>query len=191
MRQTARAAAGKGADQAEIAPTAESGVSRAWKFKTGEERTLFLLTNQINALWESVLDMVATVMGLDPKAVSIRFNTKFDVGADSKSAETLEKVLAEARASNLPILARAVMHRLVNTLGSLSDEEERAIRAEIDKMELPEAQAVDDTGKIPLAVQQLALAAERADKQGNKKLANSLRSKIDELASRLGGAADV
>ena len=46
-------------------------------------------------------------------------------------------------------------------------------------------ESVDNLGKIPLALQQLALAATRAEADGNGKLAAKLHKKIDELLSQI------
>jgi hypothetical protein len=43
----------------------------------------------------------------------------------------------------------------------------------------------DSTGKIPLAIQQLALARERAKNAGDEAMAAKLGSKIDELTARI------
>ena len=39
----------------------------------------------------------------------------------------------------------------------------------------------NDIGKIPLAIQQLALSRKRADEAGDSVLSNQLGNKIDEL----------
>jgi hypothetical protein len=43
----------------------------------------------------------------------------------------------------------------------------------------------DDVGKIPLALQQLTLAATRAAELGNTKLAASINKKVNELLEGL------
>jgi hypothetical protein len=47
------------------------------------------------------------------------------------------------------------------------------------------AEEADNLGKLPLAIQQLSLAAERANKAGNAKLFKVLNDKINNLLAEI------
>ena len=52
------------------------------------------------------------------------------------------------------------------------------------------AAKADQLGKVPLALQQIALASERANTQGNKKLVSALNQKSAELTKGLAQESD-
>jgi hypothetical protein len=81
---------GKGGDAALQVPVTESGVSRAWRFKTGEERLLFLLANRLQEVFERVLDLVAGYSGIASDKVSIQFHTDFSEDASPSEIVDLE-----------------------------------------------------------------------------------------------------
>ena len=58
----------------------QSGVARAWEFKTGEERLLFCLTRQLAEAYDAVLKIVCSYMGVDDSTVELKFNERFDLG---------------------------------------------------------------------------------------------------------------
>jgi hypothetical protein len=54
-----------------------------------------------------------------------------------------------------------------------------------EDMDSPEEQDLDIIGKIPLAVQQLSLAATRASDAGNTALAATITNKINQLLGQV------
>ena len=100
--QKAEEQAGADAPGAVTQPLEEqSGISRAWQFKTGEERILFLITRQLQDCFNQVMDIVAVDLGKDPEKISIKFNEKFEVIDPKKEAETAKLILPMVTASQI------------------------------------------------------------------------------------------
>lgn len=76
----------------------------------------------------------------------------------------------------------------VKPISQATDEEITAKLIEYNNAKMAEVGPPDDedsTGKLPLALQQLALARERANTAGDIDLSNKLGAKIDELLSKI------
>lgn len=136
FKRQAKEAAGKAGDAAVTAPVEQSGISRAWQFKTGEERQLFLVTTQLQMLFDSVLDYVAIYMDRDPESIQIKFNTKFDLGAPADTVQTSKDVLDTAEQYGLETAAKVALRRMVAAMGGMSDEEQKASDDEIEQVEV-------------------------------------------------------
>lgn len=114
FEQQAEIQGGKDAPGAITEPTGNaqmSGVSRAWQFKTGQERVLFLLTRELEHCFERVLDIVCESLGIDPDTVAIRFNTQFDVKSPDavvSSAKQLLEMVQESPIATIEIIMRAL-----------------------------------------------------------------------------------
>jgi hypothetical protein len=62
-------------------------------------------------------------------------------------------------------------------------------KAERKEMVIRGGGSADTLGKLPLALQQLGLAADRAQAQGDAKLATLIRAKMKELLPIISGSA--
>ncbi len=94
FQQEVDAQAGKDAPGAITQPLNEqSGISRAWQFKTGQERVLYMITRELQEVFDQLLDIVAVDMGRDPEKIGIMFNDDFDMAAPGDNADIAIKVL--------------------------------------------------------------------------------------------------
>lgn len=91
----AKEAGGRSAAAAVPVAVEQSGVSKAWSFKTGEERILFLLSLTLRAGFQWLLELAARMSAGPAKgesketdAVSVTFPEKFDLGDNAESFET-------------------------------------------------------------------------------------------------------
>lgn len=85
--------AGSNAAGATTEPVEQSGISRAWQFKTGQERVLFLITRELQACFDTAMNLIAVDMGRDPNNISIKFNENFDTVNPKESVDIATKML--------------------------------------------------------------------------------------------------
>lgn len=185
----ADAQAGKDAPGAMTQPvSAESGVARAWKFKTGQERVLFILTRSLEAAFNYLIDLLAVEFGADPGKVRLRFNQDFDTDSPKESVDVATSILpiVEKSATATAFIRADVLERVYPNMPDM--EKIRAeLSAEDTALNAPDGSvdAVDAVGKIPLGLQQLALARERANTAGDKQLSAALAKKMKDLIGSL------
>lgn len=74
-------------------PKEQSGISKAWTFKTGEERILFLLSICLKQGIEWLLKATARISGADPDAVSCVFPQSYDVEGPIEVVDLVNQVL--------------------------------------------------------------------------------------------------
>jgi hypothetical protein len=114
------------------APFQQSGVALAWRFKTGEERVLFLLARALERFLTQCLELVDCGMRIadcglaggapaetDARGIVVRLAETFDVTPASESLETAEKVLGIAERLGQTELARTALGRIEAALGVL------------------------------------------------------------------------
>lgn len=121
--------AGRAAEAAAALPRQQSGLARAWEFKTGEERVLFLLARALEPFLSSCLALAAEALGLDERPV-MRLPETFDVSGPQETAELTERILKVAREAGLNELGRTALARLEDLLGVLPEETRAALRRE-------------------------------------------------------------
>lgn len=140
----AKEAGGKGGgDAITQQPTSEmSGISRAWKFKTGEERMLFLITNQLQMFFKQILERAALVKSLDPAELKVEFNVEFDMTDPKTTADIVTEVWP--RIQSMPTAKKMALRKLIPLLGQPTEDEEAEIEKEIEK----EANKIEE--EIPL-----------------------------------------
>lgn len=86
--------AGKDAPGATTKPLdGQSGISKAWGFKTGEERILFLISCELDRVVNRAMDFVAEAKGVDPEAIRAEFNYDFDIESPTESVDVASKIL--------------------------------------------------------------------------------------------------
>ena len=75
----AREQAHKSADIGVAGPVSQSGISRAWTFKTGEERVLFLLSICLEEGFQWLLDLASRMTHAGEHVCAIKFPASYDV----------------------------------------------------------------------------------------------------------------
>lgn len=108
-----------------------------------------------------------------------------DVSGDSAAITMLGNLPGVTPTMQKMVMLSAL--RIISDLGGYDQELVSQAREEILSMvdDGGESAMTDTTGKIPLAIQQLALARERAVKSGDDELAKKLDEKIDQLTARV------
>lgn len=145
------------------APEQTSGVSRAWEFKTGEERCLFLITFALQAAYDKILKIVALMSGRDPANIKIKFNVRFDMGAPKDSLDVSERVLKIIGGMEMPESRKIALRKVIDALGPRSEEQDSAVEDEITKAAEKPVEIVDPA----LEENQNADSNQNADKAGN------------------------
>ena len=145
MKNKAKDASGKGGDVALTAPAEQSGVSRAWEFKTGEERMLFLLTFQLQTFCTAIIKIVAQVKGLDPALFCVEFSKDFEVADPTKKATALGPVIETCKTYKLSSALQAGLRELIEISIDMTPEEKAEFENELAAIDLAaDAQAEAD-----------------------------------------------
>ena len=137
------AQAQRSAEGAEAAvPREQAGVALAWRFKTGEERVLFLLARALEPFLSACLELAAEALDdgtagqarSGTREIAVRLPESFDVAPASESLDAAEKVLAVAERLGQTELARAALRRIEGALGTLPAQTRAALAAERDEL---------------------------------------------------------
>jgi hypothetical protein len=88
----------------------QSGISKAWQFKTGQERVLYLITRELQHVFGHVLELCCEVIKVDPNTVAFEFEDDFDVQAPTDEVTVATEFLALA--SGCATLRAEVLKRL-------------------------------------------------------------------------------
>lgn len=116
-------------------PLEQSGISKAWTFKTGEERVLFLLSTELERGFNWLLDLAARMEGADEEAAWIRFPESYEIEAPQERFALSERVLELARANGLPALAAEALARIAQLYtGPLDEKTAAALRADLQRI---------------------------------------------------------
>jgi len=115
-------------------PQQQSGVAHAWRFKTGEERILFLLARALEPFLARCLEFAAHALGVDGDAPIVRMPESFDVTTPAESLDTSERIINLARSLGQTELARTALQRVEATLGVLPKVTREKIAAERAEM---------------------------------------------------------
>ncbi|MBE7465457.1 MAG: hypothetical protein HS116_18420 [Planctomycetes bacterium] len=192
---------GKQAAAAMPLATEQSGISKAWSFKTTEERVLFMLARCLDQGFTELLQLAARMSGADPDKVSVTFPDQFDVADAAESFEAHARAVEFLQGFGLNSAVVALLRKAIETvLPSLDTEMRKRLDQELDALLeaelrpgaiLDRAPKEDDEGdggdsglkadKVPLSLQQLALARERAKKLGDEASAKAIGVKMAEL----------
>lgn len=134
FKDTAKSQAGKdapGAINQALGAKEQSGISKAWQFKTGQERILLKLADSLSQIFDKVFDLVAQVMGNDPDKVSVRFNTDFDI--QDPTAVIAEAGLLLPMFSESPKATSIIkMRALTSAIQDIHEEDLQEIETEIE-----------------------------------------------------------
>ena len=199
LTNKARDAGGRNAAAALPQPVEQSGVSKAWSFKTGEERVLFLITVEMKRVLQACLETMTRMLpgataGLPGSAeISVEFPESFDLADATETFQANAEAADYFEAKGIGAAVAALLLKAAEQVLPDADETTWAeIETQIEALKTRElrsgavldaagAAAADVLGKIPLGIQQLALARERANTAGDKKLSADLGKKIKEL----------
>lgn len=148
----------------------------------------------LSAFASKVRDALEAAVALVKKArneaaleVSIDGLDKFDVQSKELKLKLAQEFLALTAAPETAkryVLTQIALMMAEDAPGEVRD----AIRAEASKLDLAPAKSDasgDAVGKVPLALQQLALAKDRMTAQGDAARAEAMGQKMDDLASQI------
>lgn len=150
------------------------------------------LKHRAQVLQEAEERLVVMSQAVDPmfKPYAPAWPTSFDVVDVQSDAAAL--TLIANMPDVTPSMRKMVLLAAVRVLAALSGYDKELLSQAQDEIALldftssGDGAAMDDTtGKIPLAIQQLALARERATKGGDTEMAAKLGLKIDELTAKI------
>ena len=118
--------AGAGGDEAAAIPREVSGVAQAWRFKTGEERVLFMLARALEPFLTRCLNLALRGAG----TALVRMPEAFDVTTPAEAIEGAEKLLHVAAQYGQTELAKTALQRLEASLGVLTAQTREGLRRE-------------------------------------------------------------
>lgn len=168
-----------------------SGVSKAWSFKTSEERILYLFGHHLQGLFQKLLELVARMEGYDESEVSIKFPDSYDIQgptdllAQAERALDIFKLYNQRKASAL-LLERLTQSVLQNPNQADWDIIEAEIKKEVeeaddlrefDSMGMPETKTGNGNWKKKSDVRQGS--TDKADAEGEDKEDRSEGDKED------------
>jgi len=135
--------ANSGSGEEAATPREHSGIAQAWRFKTGEERVLFMLARALEPFLRQCLQLGAQALAHDTASMpnvetlsraltqlSVRLPESFDVTSAAETLANVEKILDLATKLNQTELAKSALQRLESLLGTLSSERREALAAE-------------------------------------------------------------
>lgn len=167
LTRRARELGGKGGDAAVATPTEQSGISRAWQFKTGEERILFLIVTALEQTFNQVLDLVAFQEGLMPENIGIRFNKSFDVDPGKEAIDSAELIIDRAMEFNLPTMVKLALKSMASVLPTPNDEDAAQLEKEIQALDVEAARAAAKPEPVADDAEQEGETDEEADDTGD------------------------
>ncbi|MCW8128924.1 MAG: hypothetical protein KIS92_00940 [Planctomycetota bacterium] len=141
----AKDAGGKNGAAALPVAVEQSGVSKAWTFKTTEERILFLLSICLQAGFQWLLEVIGRAEGqTDAKAISITFPDSFDIASPAEEFASLSEAVdfflaLGVNGAAIQLLLKGVQGLLPNLDEQSFDEIKKEIEALRDKDPRPEA----------------------------------------------------
>lgn len=111
-----------------------SGVSKAWSFKTSEERILFLFGHVMEEVFTDLLKQIASDDGLEVEKVSVKFPETYDIQGPTDTLAQAERFLSICQTFDLPISAGLALKKLVaSMLQSIDQDSQDKVAAEIDE----------------------------------------------------------
>jgi hypothetical protein len=97
-------------------PVEQSGISKAWTFKTGEERILHLLAQELQRQFDKALDLIAIAANVDVGECSIEFPASFDVKGPDEVVDVATRVLPMLAEYGLNAAIMQVLERVCHAL---------------------------------------------------------------------------
>lgn len=116
-------------------PREQTGISKAWTFKTGEERILFLLSVCLQSGFEWLMKLTARYSGVEPDSVKVTFPQSFDIEGPIETVELTEAALPLLEKYQQATTVKLLMKKLVSSLlEDVSIDDGDAIEKELDKI---------------------------------------------------------
>ncbi|HEY3323172.1 MAG TPA: hypothetical protein VGP72_22150 [Planctomycetota bacterium] len=140
-----QARAASGAEEAAAVPRQQTGIAQAWRFKTGEERVLFMLARALEPFLTRCLELASEALavqsssgthGADRSTLAVRLPESFDVTAPGETLDSAEKLLGLAEQFGQTELAKAALARVEASLGVLPASTREALRREREALSL-------------------------------------------------------
>ncbi len=131
----ARRQGSSGGEDAAI-PSEQSGIAQAWRFKTGEERMLFMLARALEPFLAQCLHFAAQALGVPAEGIAVRMPDSFDVGSTAESIDNSERILQLAERLGQNELAKTALQRIETALGVLPAEKREALRQEREALNI-------------------------------------------------------
>lgn len=153
FKDTAKSQAGKdapGAINQSLGTKEQSGISKAWQFKTGQERILLKMADSLSQIFDKVFDLVAEVMGHDPEKVSVRFNTDFDIQDPTAVITEAGQLLPMFEGS--PKATKIIkMRALTSAVQDIHEKDLQEIEDDLDKSYTKDVQQADEMHQATVA----------------------------------------
>lgn len=92
--------------------TEQSGISKAWTFKTAEERILFLFGHHMEEVFNKILDLVAQYLEIDKATVTLKFPDSYDIQGPTDLLAQAERTLSICQTFKQNAAARLTLERL-------------------------------------------------------------------------------
>lgn len=127
----ARSAAGKMPSSATQGPREQTGISKAWTFKTGEERLIFLIAENLQSTFDWLLRLTSRYMKADPEKVKVAYPHAYDVEGPVEVTELVEQVLPIAKALDQREAVKQLIKKLFTALDLNWNDE---LEADLDKI---------------------------------------------------------
>lgn len=110
-----------------------SGVSKAWSFKTAEERILFLFGHHMQAMFQKLLELVCRMEGLPDEQVTIKFPESYDIQGPTDILAQSERFLTIMKMYNQKKASALQMHKLIaSLLPNITEEDQSIIDEQIE-----------------------------------------------------------
>lgn len=123
-------------------PSQQSGVARAWKFKTGEERELFVMTRQLEEAGNKILRLVSKILEVDPLQVFMELNEDFELEESTDALDVYERIMGICEKLGLSAAWKAAIRKIVCSMQGMSDSELEETLQEISELEAPDPEQI-------------------------------------------------
>lgn len=100
-----------------------SGVSKAWTFKTSEERILYLFGHTMQEVFEAILKQIARDEGLNEEQVSVQFPETYDIQGPTDQLTQSDRFLTICQTFDLKKAAAMNLERLCASILQNPDQE--------------------------------------------------------------------
>lgn len=163
-------------------PSSASGISVAWQFKTGEERTLFILTHALTHTLKKVLNLVAELLEVDEDEIDIEFNVDFsEFGSAKDETDALSEGLQIAEKYGLELLIQEMLKQWVeHNYPNIDDKNKEQILKDIESKVSDTLDSIEQDKQNQLNVQMAsAQSGDENNIQNNSKNKLNVRNSKD------------
>ncbi|MCZ7645285.1 MAG: hypothetical protein M5U26_08375 [Planctomycetota bacterium] len=174
---------GKQASAAVPVATEQSGISKAWSFKTSEERILFMLARALDQGFTGLLQIAAQMSGVPAEKIEVKSPDSFDVSDAAETFDLKSAAVEFFQGFGLNTAVVALLSEAVDTmLPNLSPEKRADVEEELKAVleeELRPGRVLDATpAPEPKSLGELAKARDQARKVGDQAEVERLGAEI-------------